>query len=210
MIEFNQMRAEAPDAYLRGYGGDTSNCIIAAARLGAASGYVDARRRRCLRAEIARAVGGGRRGHARREHRCDAATGVYFVTHGPAGHEFCYLRAGSAACAPRAARLCRFRSSASARILHLSGISQAISAGACDAASPRSTPRAKAGREFPTIPTCASSCGRWRAHGPTMIATLALCDWFLPSLDEARCCPAPRCPTRSSTGAMRAARRLSH
>ena len=39
MIEFNQARADAPAAYLRGFGGDTSNMAIAAARLGAATGY---------------------------------------------------------------------------------------------------------------------------------------------------------------------------
>ena len=33
MLEFNQARAEAPDAYLRGFGGDTSNMAIAASRL---------------------------------------------------------------------------------------------------------------------------------------------------------------------------------
>ena len=35
MIEFNQVRADAPDAYVLGYGGDTSNMAIAAARLAA-------------------------------------------------------------------------------------------------------------------------------------------------------------------------------
>ena len=43
MVEFNQARTDAPDAYLRGFGGDTSNTAIAAARLagtGARVGYV--------------------------------------------------------------------------------------------------------------------------------------------------------------------------
>ena len=40
MIEFNQVRAEAPESYVRGFGGDTSNMAIAAARLGARTGYV--------------------------------------------------------------------------------------------------------------------------------------------------------------------------
>lgn len=35
MIEFNQARADAPESYARGYGGDTSNMVIAPARLGA-------------------------------------------------------------------------------------------------------------------------------------------------------------------------------
>ena len=33
MIEFNQSRADDASAYLQGYGGDTSNMVIAAARL---------------------------------------------------------------------------------------------------------------------------------------------------------------------------------
>ena len=40
MIEFNQAQANAPNAYLQGFGGDTSNMAIAAARLGARVGYV--------------------------------------------------------------------------------------------------------------------------------------------------------------------------
>jgi hypothetical protein len=34
MVEFNQARADAPESYVRGYRGDTSNMVIAAARLG--------------------------------------------------------------------------------------------------------------------------------------------------------------------------------
>ena len=40
MVEFNAVRADAPDTYVRGFGGDTSNMAIAAARLGAGSAYV--------------------------------------------------------------------------------------------------------------------------------------------------------------------------
>ncbi len=34
LLEFNQTR-DGSDQYLQGFGGDTSNCVIAAARLGA-------------------------------------------------------------------------------------------------------------------------------------------------------------------------------
>jgi 2-dehydro-3-deoxygluconokinase len=40
LIEFNQTQARSPHAYVQGYGGDTSNMAIAAARLGARVGYV--------------------------------------------------------------------------------------------------------------------------------------------------------------------------
>jgi 2-dehydro-3-deoxygluconokinase len=59
-------------------------------------------------------------------------TGVYFVTHDAAGHHFLHYRTGSAAAlyapgdVPAAAI-------AAARVLYVSGISQGISASACDA-----------------------------------------------------------------------------
>ena len=40
MIEFNQVRADDPASWRQGYGGDTSNMAIAAARLGARVAYV--------------------------------------------------------------------------------------------------------------------------------------------------------------------------
>src|SRR4051794_14821882 len=39
MIEFNQAHADDPRTYLQGFGGDTSNTAIAAARLGVRAGY---------------------------------------------------------------------------------------------------------------------------------------------------------------------------
>ena len=132
MVEFNATRAGDPDTYERGFGGDTSNMVIAAARLGARAGYVsrvgdDAFGRSLLRLWADEGV--DTRGVA-----IDPAapTGVYFVTHGPDGHEFSYLRAGSAASRLAPSTLpedviC------GARVLHVSGISQAISGSACDA-----------------------------------------------------------------------------
>jgi 2-dehydro-3-deoxygluconokinase len=61
-----------------------------------------------------------------------AHTGLYFVTHGPAGHVFSYMRAGSAASRmtpeDMPADLIR-----GAKVVHASGISQAISSSAADA-----------------------------------------------------------------------------
>ena len=68
----------------------------------------------------------------RRSFEPSAPTGLYFVDHGPSGHVFSYLRAGSAASlyGPGDLPLGLIRS---ARIVQASGISQAISASACDA-----------------------------------------------------------------------------
>ncbi len=128
--EFNQTRAGDPN-YLFGHGGDTSNAIIAAARSGARTGYVTA-------------VGDDsfgrsfidlwtREGVSTAGVKVDPAahTGIYFVTHGKDGHEFTYLRAGSAASRMRPADL-PVAMVENAKVLHVSGISQAISPTAAD------------------------------------------------------------------------------
>ena len=132
MVEFNQARADDPRTYLQGFGGDTSNTAIAAARLGVRSGYVtrvgtDAFGRWLL--ALWREEGVDTRGVAE---DATAPTGVYFVNHGPKGHEFSYLRAGSAASQLAPDNLAH-EVIRDARVLHLSAISQAISASACDA-----------------------------------------------------------------------------
>ena len=40
LVEFNQAQRDDPRVYLQGFGGDTSNMAIAAARLGARAGYL--------------------------------------------------------------------------------------------------------------------------------------------------------------------------
>jgi 2-dehydro-3-deoxygluconokinase len=62
----------------------------------------------------------------------EAHTAVYFINHGPQGHVFSYLRAGSAASRMQPAHL-PLELIRTARFFHASGISQAISACACDA-----------------------------------------------------------------------------
>jgi len=185
MIEFNQARADAPETYVRGFGGDTSNTAIAAARLGASVGYVtrvgdDAFGRMLL--ELWSRENVDTRGVAT---DVRAPTGVYFVTHGPHGHEFSYLRAGSAASRiePATLPLAVLRG---ARILHLSGISQAIGAGACDAAFAAIEEAKGAGARISYDPNLRLKLWPLPRARAVVVATLAQCDWFLPSLDEAR------------------------
>ncbi len=132
LIEFNQARSPDPHAYLQGFGGDTSNMAIAAARLGASVGYatrVGADRFGRMFVDLWKAEGVATDGVAVDP---EAPTGVYFVAHGERGHEFSYLRAGSAASRLRPDTL-PLPVLRAARLLHASGISQAISASACDA-----------------------------------------------------------------------------
>ncbi|CAG2134949.1 2-dehydro-3-deoxygluconokinase [Cupriavidus yeoncheonensis] len=131
LVEFNQ-QPDDPTRYLQGFGGDTSNFCIAAARQGATTGYITA-------------VGADAFGerlmalwtHERvdtRHVRVDpvAPTGVYFVSHDSHGHRFDYLREGSAAARYHHEQL-PLAAIAQAKFLHLSGISLAISTSACDA-----------------------------------------------------------------------------
>ncbi|HVE53377.1 MAG TPA: sugar kinase [Ramlibacter sp.] len=126
MVEFNQTGEGGGRLYLQGFGGDTSNAAIAAARQGASVGY--------LSAVGDDPYGAMLRDLWRREGVDDAGvrtapdafTAVYFVTHDARGHHFSFFRKGSAASRMTPADLPRERI-AQARVLHLSGISAAIS-----------------------------------------------------------------------------------
>ncbi len=185
LIEFNQSRPDDPHAYLQGYGGDTSNMAIAAARLGARVGYVtrlgdDQFGRKFI--ELWAREGVDATGVV---FDSVAHTGVYFVTHGDGGHAFSYLRAGSAASrmAPDTLPIDLLRG---ARLLHVSGISQAISASACDAVF-AAIDIARSADAFvtydPNVRLKLWPIARARA---IVVATLARCSWCLPSMDDAR------------------------
>ncbi|NBR12462.1 MAG: hypothetical protein EBU00_09755, partial [Alphaproteobacteria bacterium] len=131
MVEFNEDRSGPAPLYRPGHGGDTSNAIIAAARQGARTAYFthlgdDAFGRQFLDLWDQEQVD---RTHVKLAE--GQRTGIYFVTHGPQGHEFSYYRAGSAASLVTSQDLPKGLVE-STEILHVSGISQAISATACD------------------------------------------------------------------------------
>ncbi|HZF79133.1 MAG TPA: sugar kinase [Rubrivivax sp.] len=131
MVEFNQTGAAGGRHYLQGFGGDSSNFAIAAARQGARVGYFSAvgddHNGRMLRALW------DDEGVSHADVKTDAAafTAIYFVTHGVSGHEFHFFRTGSAASRLQPADVPCQRI-AGAQVLHLSGISLALSATACD------------------------------------------------------------------------------
>jgi 2-dehydro-3-deoxygluconokinase len=131
MLEFNQTGAGGGRQYLQGYGGDTSNAAIAAARQGAKVGYVSAVGDDVY-GQMLRALW-QREGvdHAAVRTDPQGFTAVYFVTHDESGHHFSFFRKGSAASRMRPQDL-PAEAIAQARVLHLSGISAAISDSACD------------------------------------------------------------------------------
>ncbi|WP_175719857.1 sugar kinase [Burkholderia anthina] len=132
MIEFNQSQPGCPE-FLQGFGGDTSNFCIAAARQGASTGFVSAIGDDPFGRLLADMWAAERVDTTYVRIDRTAPTGVYFVTHGADGHQFDYLRAGSAASRYAVADLPR-DALAAAKAVHLSGISLAISTAACDAA----------------------------------------------------------------------------
>lgn len=124
MVEF--VRMDDGVTYRRGIGGDTSNAAVAAARQGASTGYVTA-------------LGADRFGDAIVDfwagegvdasaviRNDDAPTGIYFIDPDPAGRFFTYYRAGSAASLLAPDSLPTDYLTA-AKILHVSGITLAVS-----------------------------------------------------------------------------------
>ncbi len=133
MAELNEV---APGQYQQGFGGDTSNLVIAAARQGARTGYISALGDDVFGHKL-RALWQQEGVDARAVQRvADAPTGLYLVTHSAQGHAFSFYRSGSAASRMRPADLAPGTLAHSwitrAKMLHVSGISAAISPNACD------------------------------------------------------------------------------
>lgn len=126
-----ELNETEPGRFTLGCGGDVSNVAIAAARLGARSGVLGAIGDDAFGEALTALwdAEGVDRTYMSRDR--DAPTGIYFVTHGPDGHRFSYRRAGSAASLVGPDRISA-EAIAATRILHASGISQAISTTAAD------------------------------------------------------------------------------
>ena len=184
MYEFSQLPGESRK-WLQGFGGDTMNCAVAAARQGARVGYIT---------RLGQDEFGAQFLALWRDERIDvsgvgidpeAHTAVYFVSHGPTGHVFSYLRAGSAASRMRPDQL-PLDLIRDAKFFHTSGITQAISADACDAVFAAIECARAAGVRVAydaNLRLRLWSLARARA---TIIATMALSDVFLVSIDEAQ------------------------
>jgi 2-dehydro-3-deoxygluconokinase len=185
MIEFNQSAASDARQFLQGFGGDTSNFCVAVARQGASVGYVtrlgdDTFGRLFLdlwRAESVDVQGVGL--------DAEAHTGVYFVTHDETGHAFSYLRKGSAASrmSPQTLPLDLI---AEARFLHVSGISQAISASACDAVFEAIAQARRAGASVSYDPNVRLKLWPLARARAVIEATAHEVDYLLPSLEDAQ------------------------
>ena len=182
MVEFSQIPGE-PGRFLHGFGGDTMNAVIAAARQGARTGYVtrlgaDDFGQQLL--DLWRREGVDATGVAIDP---EAPTAVYFITHGPAGHVFSYRRAGSAASRLTPTGL-PLDVIAGARFLHVSGISQAISASACDAVFAAIDHARASGVRVSYDSNLRLKLWPLARARAIIQATIPLADYFLPSLDD--------------------------
>ncbi len=191
MVEFNQAEGAQSSVFLRGSGGDTSNMAIAAARL---SRDLEPHLRVAYLTRVGDDAFGAQLLELWRtedvetggvERDPEAPTGVYFVTHGEHGHEFAYLRAGSAAARMRP---CERHDAwiAASRVLHVSGISQAISTSACDAVLDAVEVARANGVHVSYDPNLRLRLWPLPRARAIVLATMARCDVFLPSFDEAR------------------------
>lgn len=184
MVEFNQTSQEPP-LYLQGFGGDTSNAVIAAARAGARTAYLTRlgtdRWGDCLM-DLWQREGVNTTTVLR---DAQAPTGMYFVSHDAQGHHFSYARAGSAASRMQPQDLLHWQDAiASSQWLHLSGISLAISNSACDTAFAAMQHARSVGTRVALDSNLRLSL--WplaRAQACIRHAT-SLCDLFLPSLED--------------------------
>jgi 2-dehydro-3-deoxygluconokinase len=186
MIEFNQTRPGEPN-FLQGFGGDTSNAAIAAARAGARTAYLtrlgdDSFGRMLLDLWAREDVD-----TSAIENDPAAPTGIYFVTHGPQGHEFTYRRAGSAAAQMSPRWLAREQTQAvlrATRYLHVSGISLAISPQARETALQAMQQARAAGAQTAFDANLRLKLWTLDDARAGIAQAMALADVFLPSIDD--------------------------
>ena len=185
MLEFNQRGAASGEGdYLPGYGGDTSNFAVAAVRQGASVGYFT---------RLGNDTFGDRFMSLWEREGIDAsavqrdpeaATGIYFISHDEAGHHFTYYRSGSAASRMRPGDL-PLGLIERTRVLHVSGISQAISTSACDAVFEAVATARAAGRRVSFDPNVRLKLWPAARARAIVLETAGVADYCLPSLEDA-------------------------
>lgn len=185
LIEFNRPKEGDGRTWLQGFGGDSQNVAIAAARQGAAAGYLTSLGEDWMGdafLDLWRTEG---LDASRVSRHPTAPTGVSFVTHSAAGHKFDYLRKNSAASLMTPATLAKDYI-AGARFFHLSAIGQAISESAratCDAAIEAAK---AAGVKVSYDTNLRLRLWDLETARRKIDETIARCDIALPSLDDSQ------------------------
>jgi 2-dehydro-3-deoxygluconokinase len=181
--EMNAIPSES-GKYLLGYGGDTANFCVAAARQGASVGYIT-RVGNDVFGEELRALWQRERVECSHVTVDDqASTGGYFVHHGPTGHQFSYARAGSAATRLAPGDVDE-DAVAGAQFVHASGITQAISASARAATLKLFQVARKTGVSTAFDANFRSRLWTVGEAREALAEVLPLTDFFFPSIEDA-------------------------
>ncbi|WP_261164697.1 sugar kinase [Microbacterium sp. Marseille-Q6965] len=188
MVEFNAEAVGGPrsgSVFTVGYGGDSSNFAVAASRLGARSGYLT---------RVGADPFGAMLQGLWHDERVDGShvivderhpTGLYFILRHGAMSEFVYRRTGSAASHLSADDIPHGWIE-SARILHVTGITQAISTSAREAVFAGIERARAAGVTVTYDPNIRPALWSLHAARATARYTIPLCDVVLPNLEEGR------------------------
>jgi 2-dehydro-3-deoxygluconokinase len=188
MLEFNATD-EGPlsraGRFSVGWGGDTSNFAIGAARLGGKVGYitrlgddefgesfVQLWKREGV--DISRVV-----------RDPEAPTGIYFISREGDRHFFTYYRKGSAASRMSPDSVPRDYI-AGAKVFHVSGITQGISSSACDAAFAAMGAARESGVTVSYDPNLRLKLWPLDRARAVIHRSIAMADMVFPSLDDAR------------------------
>lgn len=185
LIEFNRPRESDGRTWLQGFGGDSQNVAIAAARQGAATGYLTSLGEDWMGdafLELWKVEGVDA---SRVSRHPTAPTGVSFVTHGAAGHKFDYLRKNSAASLIEPATLAADYI-AGARFFHFSAIGQAISDSARATCETAVAAARSAGVKISYDTNLRLRLWDLETARRTIHATASRCDILLPSLDDSQ------------------------
>ena len=188
MVEFNAEALGGPrtgSLYSIGFGGDSSNFAVAASRLGGRAGYLT---------RVGADSFGSLLQQLWHDEGVDASqvivddvhpTGLYFIMRHGATTEFVYRRTGSAASTLSPSDLPPGWVE-QAKILHVTGITQAISQSASDTVFAAIERARAAGTKVTYDPNIRPRL--WSLHTARAVAryTVPLCDVVLPNLDEGR------------------------
>jgi 2-dehydro-3-deoxygluconokinase len=185
LIEFNRPKEGDGRTWLQGFGGDSQNVAIAAARQGAWAGYLTSVGQDWMGdafLELWRSEGVDA---SRVSRHPTAPTGVSFVTHSAAGHKFDYLRKNSAASLMTPESLA-IDYIAAAKFFHVSAIGQAISDSARATCGAAIDAARRAGTKVSYDTNLRLRLWDLDAARKTIHATCARCDILLPSLDDSQ------------------------
>ncbi|GAA1898991.1 sugar kinase [Asanoa iriomotensis] len=188
LLEFSAVGHEPLDSagtFTSGFGGDTSNFLVAAARSGARSSYVsrvgaDPFGDAFLRLWQAEGIDTT---HVRRAE--GERTGVYFISRDPARSVFTYYRADSAASRLSPADV-PDAAIAAARAVHVSGITQAISLSSCDAAFHAMAVARASGTLVSYDPNYRPQLWPLERARAVVARSIELCDVAFPNIEEGR------------------------